>query len=128
MHDEVMPITKGNRNHFGGWGATLIDALDTLWIMDMEKDFAIATAALEKIDFTTTPLDVLNLFETTIRYLGGLLAAHDLSKGKYPILMSKALQLGDMLYMAFDTPNRMPVTRWYWKMSVYLRIVQSAVN
>jgi mannosyl-oligosaccharide alpha-1,2-mannosidase len=115
MHDEVSPISKGTKNHFGGWGASLVDSLDTLWIMGMEKDFAIATAALEKIDFTSTPLNVLNVFETTIRYLGGLLAAHDLCNGKYPILLTKATQLGEMLYVAFDTPNRMPITRWYWR-------------
>jgi mannosyl-oligosaccharide alpha-1,2-mannosidase len=119
MHDEVMPLSKKSRDHFGGWGASLVDSLDTLWIMGMEKDFAIAVAALEKIDLTTTPMDVLNVFETTIRYLGGLLAAHDLCQGKYPVLLNKSMQLGEMLYMAFDTPNRMPVTRWYWRMLVF---------
>jgi mannosyl-oligosaccharide alpha-1,2-mannosidase len=118
MHDEVTPITMKSRDPFGGWGASLVDSLDTLWIMDMEKDFAFAVAALEKVDFTTSSMDVLNLFETTIRYLGGLLAAHDLCNGKYPILLNKAVQLGEMLYVAFDTPNRMPITRWYWRMLV----------
>jgi len=119
MHDEVSPISKGNKDHFGGWGASLVDSLDTLWIMNMDKEFSIAVAALEKIDFTTTPLETLNIFETTIRYLGGLLSTHDLTKGKYPVLLKKALDLGEMLYIAFDTPNRMPVTRWYWSLFVY---------
>jgi mannosyl-oligosaccharide alpha-1,2-mannosidase len=115
LHDEVSPISKRPKDHFGGWGASLIDSLDTLWIMGMEKDFAIAVAALHKIDFTTTHVETLNVFETTIRYLGGLLSAHDLTNGKYPVLMEKAVELGEMLYLAFDTPNRMPVTRWNWK-------------
>jgi mannosyl-oligosaccharide alpha-1,2-mannosidase len=84
--------------------------------MDMRKEFAIAVAALNKIEFTTPSIDTLNVFETTIRYLGGLLAAHDLCGGKYPILMEKALELGEMLYVAFDTPNRLPVARWYWRL------------
>jgi mannosyl-oligosaccharide alpha-1,2-mannosidase len=119
MHDEVKPISRKSFDPLGGWGASLVDSLDTLWIMGMEKDFAFAIAALEKIDFSTTPMDVLNIFETTIRYLGGLLAAHDLCQGKYPILLNKAVQLGEMLYMAFDTPNHMPITRWYWRMFVF---------
>lgn len=45
-------------------------------------------------------------FQTTIRHLGGLLSAYDLSRE--PALLEKAQELGEMLYMAFDTPNRLP--------------------
>jgi len=115
LQDEVAPISKGYKNEFGGWGATLVDTLDTLYIMGLEKEFTVAVAALKKIDFSTTELDTVNVFETTIRYLGGLLSAYDLSRGRHPILLEKAVQLSDMLYAAFDTPNRMPVARWDWK-------------
>lgn len=33
MHDELQPVAGGFKDPFGGWAATLIDALDTLWIM-----------------------------------------------------------------------------------------------
>lgn len=115
LRDEVAPLTGEYKNGFGGWGATLVDSLDTLWIMDLKKDFAIAVAALSRIDFTTSPLFQINLFETTIRYLGGFLSAYDVSEGRYPALLAKAIELGDMLYVAFDTPNRMPITHWDWK-------------
>jgi mannosyl-oligosaccharide alpha-1,2-mannosidase len=115
--DEVSPVTGTWRSSFGGWGATLVDTMDTLWIMELREDFQQCVAAVEAIDFSTNEEDTLNVFETTIRYLGGLLAAHDLSKGEYPQLLNKALELGEMLYAAFDTPNRMPVTRWQWMMS-----------
>jgi len=115
LHDEVSPLSAGYKDPFGGWGATLIDSLDTLWIMGLHSDFEDAVTALSSIDFRTSSLDVLNIFETTIRYLGGLLSAHDLTNGSYPILLLKAAELGDMLYAAFDTPNRMPITRWDWK-------------
>jgi mannosyl-oligosaccharide alpha-1,2-mannosidase len=115
MKDEITPLTKKYKNPFGGWGATLVDSLDTLWIMGMEKEFVFAVSALEKIDFSRAGLESLNIFETTIRYLGGLLATHDLTDGKYPILLQKAIEIGDMLYVAFDTPDRMPVTRWNWR-------------
>ncbi len=117
MRDEVAPVTGGYRNTFGGWSATLIDTLDTLWIVGLKNDFEMALRDVANIDFTTTEEGTLNVFETTIRYLGGLLSAYDISDGKYPILLEKASELGEMLYAAFDTPNRMPVTRWDWRSS-----------
>ncbi|EEH07054.1 glycosyl hydrolase [Histoplasma capsulatum G186AR] len=110
MHDEVTPLTRGSYNTFGGWAATLVDSLDTLWIMDLKDEFQEAVGAVADIDFTMTKSVEINVFETTIRYLGGLLSAYDLS-GE-PGLLTKATELGNILYVAFDTPNRMPVTRW----------------
>jgi mannosyl-oligosaccharide alpha-1,2-mannosidase len=115
LQDEVTPVTGGFKNGFGQRAATLVDALDTLVIMQLEEEFEQAVHAIKKIDFTTAGVQRLNVFETTIRYLGGLLGAYDLSKAKQHILLHKATELGDMLYAAFDTPNRMPVTRWDWE-------------
>ena len=115
LQDEVAPLSGLPNNGYGGWAATLVDSLDTLWIMGLKEEFALAVSAVRKIDFTASSLDTLNVFETTIRYLGGLLSAYDISGHKYEILLRKAVELGDMLYVAFDTPNRMPVTRWDWR-------------
>ena len=115
MADEVGPLSGERHNPFGGWAASLVDALDTLWIMDMKEDFVEAVQAIEQIDFTSTEEAKLNIFETTIRYMGGFLGAYDLSGGEYPILLTKAKELGEMLLVAFDTPNRMPVMRFQWK-------------
>ncbi|KAL9025758.1 MAG: hypothetical protein Q9196_005480, partial [Gyalolechia fulgens] len=112
--DEVAPIAGGHATTFGGWGATLVDSLDTLWMMGLKEEFEEAVKAIEGIDFSTAKLDQLNVFETTIRYLGGFLGAYDISGGKYPVLLNKAKEIGNLLYGAFDTPNRMPVTRWEW--------------
>ena len=113
--DELSPISGSWRSSFGGWGATLVDTMDTLWIMDLKEDFAQCVEAVRGIDFTTNTEEVLNVFETTIRYMGGLIAAYDLSDKKYKILLTKAQELGEILYTAFDTPNRMPMTRWHWR-------------
>lgn len=115
LKDEVSPLTGGSKDTFGGWAATLVDTLDTLWIMDMKDEFEEAVNAVKMIDFETTEERTLNVFETTIRYLGGFLGAYDISEGKYPILLEKAREVGEMLYFAFDTPNRLPITRWDWK-------------
>lgn len=113
--DEVMPLSGQWLNSFGGWGATLVDSLDTLWLMDLKDDFEEGVEAIQKIDFSTNTEKDLNVFETTIRYLGGFMAAHDLSDGRYPALMDKASELADMLYAAFDTPNHIPICRWDWR-------------
>jgi mannosyl-oligosaccharide alpha-1,2-mannosidase len=65
---------------------------------------------VETIDFGYTSLEHINVFETNIRHLGGLLAAYELSKDER--LLAKATEVGEMLYHAFDTPNHMPITRW----------------
>lgn len=110
LADELTPITGNSRNPFGGWGATLVDSLDTLWIMGMKDEFKEAVAAAYTIDFTKSQLEQVNVFETTIRYLGGFIGAYDLSGDAR--LLRKAVEVGEMLYKAFDTPNRMPITRW----------------
>jgi mannosyl-oligosaccharide alpha-1,2-mannosidase len=116
LRDEVSPISKKWKDTFGGWAATLVDSLDTLWIMGMKEDFEIAVRACNEIDFTTTEAKDINVFETTIRYLGGFLAAYDISGGKYPTLLAKAVEVGELLMGCFDTRNRMPITRWDWKL------------
>ncbi|KAL1862843.1 hypothetical protein Daus18300_008340 [Diaporthe australafricana] len=110
LSDELTPLSGQSRNTFGGWGATLVDSLDTLWIMGMKAEFAEAVDAAVTIDFTKSQHDEINVFETTIRYLGGFLAAYDQSGD--PRLLRKANEVGEMLLKAFDTPNRMPITRW----------------
>ncbi|KAK3297228.1 glycoside hydrolase [Chaetomium fimeti] len=110
MSDELKPISGARHNPFGGWGATLVDSLDTLWIMGLKEEFEHAVAATSKISFDKVPNQDINVFETNIRYLGGFLAAYDLSGDKR--LLTKAREVGEMLYIAFDTPNRMPLTRW----------------
>lgn len=105
-YDELVPVTGGGKNTFGGWAATLVDALDTMWIMDLRDDFYEAAAYAARLDWANTSDTSANMFETTIRHLGGLLSAYDLS-GE-PALLEKAKELGEMLYRGFDTPNRMP--------------------
>jgi len=99
------------KDSFGGWGATLVDSLDTLWIMDLRDEFDIAVNAVyNNISFETTTTNPISVFETSIRFLGGLLSAYDLSGDDR--LLSKARDVGDMLYKAFDTPSRLPIPKW----------------
>lgn len=104
--DEVLPLSLAGKDTFAGWGATLVDSLDTLWIMDMKFEFAEAVRRVATIDWDKPTSTRCSLFETNIRFLGGLLSAYDLSEER--ILLDKAIELGEMLYAAFDTPSHMP--------------------
>ena len=115
LQDELHPLSGTSGNPFGGWAATLIDSLDTLWIMGMRTEFEEAVDELTKIDMSRSSNQEINVFESTIRILGGLLAAYDVSDGRYQVLLSRAQDFADMLLCAFDTPNRMPVSWWRWK-------------
>ncbi|KAJ4334438.1 hypothetical protein N0V87_006872 [Didymella glomerata] len=107
--DELTPITGAGLKTFGGWGATLVDSLDTLWIMGMKEEFYEGVQAVANIDFGRSDMKTVSVFESTIRYLGGMLSAFDLSQES--VLLEKAIQLGEMLYRAFDTENHTP-TGW----------------
>ena len=76
-HDELKPISKT----FSEWfvlGLTLIDSLDTMWLMNLKDEYK------EARDWVETELHVdragdVNLFESTIRILGGLLSIYHLT-------------------------------------------------
>ncbi|KAG0243919.1 hypothetical protein BGW41_000752 [Actinomortierella wolfii] len=90
----------GAKDNFGGWGATMIDSLDTMLIMGLNKEFDEALEWVKtKFSMTRNPTAELQFFETVIRYLGGLLAAYDLSGEK--ILLAKAEELGNIMLNAF---------------------------
>ncbi|XP_074582519.1 mannosyl-oligosaccharide 1,2-alpha-mannosidase MNS1-like [Curcuma longa] len=106
--DELQPQSKTGANNFGGLGATLIDSLDTLYIMGLKDEFQKAK------EWVATALDfnkdyVASVFETTIRVVGGLLSAYDLSGDK--LFLDKAKDLADRLLPAWDTPTGIPYNR-----------------
>jgi mannosyl-oligosaccharide alpha-1,2-mannosidase len=116
--DELAPISGSARDTFGSWGATLVDSLDTLWIMGMKDEYIEAVNAAIQIDFGPKIDGEINVFETIIRYLGGFLGAYDVSGCHDARLLNKAIEVADMAYASFDTPNRMPVSRWSPKKAV----------
>ncbi|KAJ0249058.1 Mannosyl-oligosaccharide 1,2-alpha-mannosidase MNS2 [Hirschfeldia incana] len=103
--DELQPQTKDGVDSFGGLGATIIDSLDTLYIMGLDKQFQKAR------EWVATSLDFdkdydASMFETTIRVVGGLLSSYDLSGDK--LFLEKAKDIADRLLPAWDTPSGIP--------------------
>ncbi|KAL4584532.1 hypothetical protein LXL04_009135 [Taraxacum kok-saghyz] len=104
-HDELQPQSKNGVDSFGGLGATLIDSLDTLYIMGLDDEFQRAK------EWVTNSLDFnknyeASVFETTIRVVGGLLSAYDLSGEN--VFLEKAKDIADRLLPAWDTPSGIP--------------------
>ncbi|KIJ32152.1 glycoside hydrolase family 47 protein [Sphaerobolus stellatus SS14] len=101
-HDDLTPVTKSFTDGRNGWGASIVDAMDTMKIMGLEDLFQTAINFSSQIDFSksNTP-DTVSLFESTIRYVGGLLSAYQLNGNKPQILVEKAQQLTDKLALGF---------------------------
>ena len=100
--DELKPISLHGTDNWGGMGVTLIDSLDTLWIMGLTNEFNDAKEWVSK-HMTFATARVVSVFETTIRVLGGLLSAYEFSQDK--IFLNKANELGEMLLPAFSTSS-----------------------
>jgi len=84
---------------------TPVDALDTLQIMGMTEEADKTRAALvENLSFDKN-ISVKN-FEITIRLLGGLLSAYQMTPDKR--LLALAEDLGNRLLPAFESPTGMP--------------------
>ena len=104
--DELKPVSGRGSDNWGGLAVTMVDSLDTLWMMGLRDEFDEAERWIaEHLRFDHTG-DV-SVFETTIRELGGLLAAYDLSKRD--VFLTKAADLGRRLATAFETPTGLPM-------------------
>ncbi|XP_032993217.1 endoplasmic reticulum mannosyl-oligosaccharide 1,2-alpha-mannosidase isoform X2 [Lacerta agilis] len=103
-HDELKPISKSFSEWFG-LGLTLIDALDTMWIMGLKEEFKEARKwVATDLNFNKN-VDV-NLFESAIRILGGLLSTYHLTGDS--LFLEKAKDIGSRLMPAFNTPSKIP--------------------
>ncbi|WBO21387.1 glycoside hydrolase family 47 protein [Sphingomonas abietis] len=106
--DEIRPVS-GSFSSFPlkthHLGLTIVEALDTLWVMGLDERFQ------QGVDWVKAELDFdvdgdVSVFETSIRFVGGLLSAHHACGD--PVLLAKAKDLADRLLPAFQTPTAMP--------------------
>ena len=99
--DQIKPISGGfesfplKDHHLG---LSMIEALDTLFVMGLDEEFH------EGVDWVKTNLSFdidgeVSVFETSIRLLGGLLAAYHACGDA--VLLAKARDLGDRLLPSF---------------------------
>lgn len=126
-HDEILPVTGRCSNSRNGWGASAIDALSTALVMRQKDIVQDILEYVPTINFKRNggwPKQV-SVFETTIRYLAGLLSAYDLLNSglkhelgvaqiQMDALLTQAKIIADKLLIAFDTPSGLPVNQlWF---------------
>ncbi|KZT58230.1 glycoside hydrolase family 47 protein [Calocera cornea HHB12733] len=101
-HDEVAPVSMGVRDTRNGWGATIVDSLSTMLVMDLPELFESTLPFIASLDFRQPKVyGAVSVFETIIRYVGGLLSAYELSGCRHQVLVEQAEVLGHKLALAW---------------------------
>jgi len=108
--NEVRPVSlRGHTSSIFGsasMGASIVDSLDTLYIMGMMEEYEKARDWVESdLDFNKMSGDI-SVFETNIRYVGGLLSAFALTGDN--LFRDKAQHVADKLLPAFKSPTGIP--------------------
>lgn len=103
-HDHLRPMSRTGHTWFG-LGLTIVDGMDTMYLMGLHEELAAAR------DWVAHSLQLdqhrdVNLFETTIRVLGGLLSMHTLTEEQ--MYLDKALELGRRLLPGFRSASGVP--------------------
>ncbi|TIB40499.1 hypothetical protein E3P86_00661 [Wallemia ichthyophaga] len=101
--DEIHPISgrpftshssKFRKSPFNGWGATIVDNLDTLLIMGLLDEYEEARQHVNQIDFNYSHNPIVS--------------AYDLSGDG--LMLSRAIELADILIIAYNTTSAMPLS------------------
>jgi mannosidase alpha-like ER degradation enhancer 2 len=107
-HDGLKPVSNTYYDwHDESLYMTPLDAFDTMLLMGLDDEAAQAKQlVLENLSFDHD--FTVQLFEITIRTLGGLISAYQMDGD--PRFLALAVDLADRLLPAFDSPTGMP----YW--------------
>lgn len=108
-HDQLRPLSRGYRDWYGAsFYMTPVDAFDTMLLMGLNDEAELAKREiLENLSFDRG-FDV-QVFEMTIRLLGGLLSAYQMDGDEG--FLTLAGDLADRLLPAFESPTGMPYVR-----------------
>ena len=105
-HDDLKPLTKTCRDWYGTpILMTAVDSLDSLYLLGFKKEADETREYIAKNLNFDKDISVQN-FEITIRILGGLLSAYQITNDKR--LLDLADDLGKRLLPVFDSPTGLP--------------------
>lgn len=127
-HDELRSVTGRGIDPFHGWGATLVEGLDTLWLAGLKDEYR--KAKIKFLDMVQEhqwkvmgveddKADV-RFFEGVVRYLGSLLSIAELEEREGEEtdsrILDAAVRLADRLLLAFKGVNQaLPASRMFPK-------------
>jgi mannosidase alpha-like ER degradation enhancer 2 len=105
-HDDLRPVSRTYRDWYGDPVLmTPVDALDALILLGFHADAERAKRLIEdKLSFDRDTS--VQVFEVTIRLLGGLLSSYQMTND--PKLLHLAEDLGTRMLPAFNSPTGMP--------------------
>ncbi|TEB32929.1 seven-hairpin glycosidase [Coprinellus micaceus] len=114
-YDNLAPLTRTYNQGRNGWGATIVDAMGTMSIMAGES-IVLDSWLKEAINYTAhidfsqskQENERVSIFETTIRYLGGMLSTYELTNEEYPELLGQSVKLADKLAYGWVGSNNIP--------------------
>ncbi|HRI05130.1 MAG TPA: glycoside hydrolase family 47 protein [Pyrinomonadaceae bacterium] len=105
-HDDLKPISKTCRDWYGTpILMTPVDSLDSLYLLGFKKEADATREYIVKNLSFDKDISVQN-FEVTIRILGGLLSAYQMTDDKR--LLALADDLGTRLLPVFNSPTGLP--------------------
>lgn len=104
--DDLQPLTKNGKNWYNhSMLMTPVDAFDSFVMLGLTKEAREAKdIILSTLDFNTG--NDVQVFEVTIRLLGGLISAYELDGDKR--FLQLATDLADRMLPAFNSPTGMP--------------------
>ncbi|KAJ5908209.1 mannosyl-oligosaccharide alpha-1-2-mannosidase 1B [Penicillium taxi] len=77
-NDDLLPVTHNSTNDLFGWGATIVDGIDTAIVMGLTDIVEQQLKQIAAVDFTYAPRQtpgksssVVAFFDVNIRYIGG---------------------------------------------------------
>ena len=110
-YDELRPLSAGRNDFFlpgRTFGLSIVEALDTLYVMELDDEVALAADWIEQHLDPAVDGDI-QVFEAVIRLVGGLLAGY-LCTGRRRLL-KRCRELADRLLPAFTaSPTGIPYT------------------
>jgi len=107
--NELKPVSQTGQNGgiFGDAeiGATIVDSISTLHIMNMTEEYQSARSFVSNLTFIGIDASI-SVFETNIRIVGGFLSAYALTQDR--IYIDKALEIATLLLPAFESTSGLP--------------------
>lgn len=103
--DSLKPVSQRADSEFVGMALTAIDAMDTLQLMDLRSEYGEARQLVMDA-VSVGHQQGINLFETTIRVVGGMISASHLDGDD--ALLRSAAKLADAMSFAFETQTGLP--------------------
>lgn len=105
-HDDLKPLSKSYKDWYGQTLLmTPVDSLDSLYLLGFKKEADETRKYITDNLAFDKDIDVQN-FEITIRILGGLLSAYQMTNDKK--LLALAEDLGNRLLPVFESPTGLP--------------------